>query len=106
MKPVPTRLLKCWESIKVYFLKQGQENCNAVIWEIIGDEEDCLSTELTVPECFLYFVHSYLFVFQIYILVLERNEIDVSELHDILSEAFNQISQRQEESFYGMNVKK
>jgi hypothetical protein len=97
-------LLKCWEAIKAYFLKQGQENCNAVIWEFIGDQEDGLSTELTVSECFLYFVHSHLFVFQKYILVLERNDIDVSELHDILSEAFNQISQRQEESFYGMNV--
>jgi ATP-dependent Zn protease len=43
-------------------------------------------------------------VFQKYILVLERNDIDISELHDILSEAFNQISQRQQVSFYGMNV--
>jgi hypothetical protein len=96
-------LLKCWEAIKVYFLKQGQ-NCNAVIWEFIGDQEDGFSTELTVPERILHFVHSHLFVFQKLILVLERNDIDVSELHDILSEAFNQISQCQEESFCGMNV--
>jgi hypothetical protein len=106
MKPVPTcwvslykaldRLLKCWEAVKVYFLIN--------FLHLIGDQEDGLSTELTVPECILYFVHSHLFVFQKYILVLERNEIDVSELHDILSEAFNQISQRQEECFYGMNV--
>jgi DNA-directed RNA polymerase subunit F len=36
--------------------------------------------------------------------MLERNDINVSELYDILSKAFNKISQRQEDSFYGMNV--
>lgn len=42
------RLLLNWESIKVYFLKYGKVNCHPVIWSFIENQEDGLSTTLTL----------------------------------------------------------
>ncbi|KAM4722874.1 uncharacterized protein WCC33_009052 [Rhinophrynus dorsalis] len=57
------RLLLDWEAIKVYFLQCGEEECHPVIWSFIKDQQDALSTTLTLPECYLFFVHSFMSFF-------------------------------------------
>lgn len=53
------RLIKNWPAIKMYFINQGQEECDHIIWKCIQDV-DGLSDLKTLPELILYFVHSFL----------------------------------------------
>jgi len=59
------RLSKCWTAVKIYFTGEGKEEKNKLIWSFTGDQEDGLLQEgqLSVPECYIHFVHSFIKVF-------------------------------------------
>jgi hypothetical protein len=47
-----------------FFISLGKEICNSTIWKFICSQEDGLSEHLTVPECIMYFLHTFPYVFQ------------------------------------------
>uniref|UniRef100_H3AQJ8 HAT C-terminal dimerisation domain-containing protein n=1 Tax=Latimeria chalumnae TaxID=7897 RepID=H3AQJ8_LATCH len=80
------RLLLNWEAIKVYFLQLGESHCNNPIWRFIGDQQHELSDKLTLPECYIYFVHSIMVIFQKSICIPERDAMNATELYNVISE--------------------
>lgn len=58
------RLLKNWPAITLYFINQGEEECNPMIWSFVKDHENSINDEKSLPELMLYFVHSFLHVFK------------------------------------------
>lgn len=82
--PAVDRLLKCWPAIKTYFLQQ--DNVHQVILEFINDcsNESEKDIYLTLPECYLYFVHNIMNLFHLLIAKLESNTITVIDLHNTL----------------------
>lgn len=80
--PAVDRLLKCWPAIKTYFLQQ--DNVHQVILEFISDRsnesEEDISSYLTLPECYLYFIHNIMNLFHVLIAKLEGNTITVIDL--------------------------
>ena len=57
------KLLACWPAVKLYFVNKGEHMSvpSQVIWDFVKDDADEISddagAELSVPECYLYFVH-------------------------------------------------
>ncbi|KAH9383231.1 hypothetical protein HPB48_024300 [Haemaphysalis longicornis] len=51
-------------SVNSYFRRKGEEECEKIIWIFIGNEEGALSECVTIPECYLHFVHSFLGMFR------------------------------------------
>lgn len=98
------RLIQSWPAIKTYFLEQGEDECDRSIWKFIKDQANGLSVTLTLPECYLYFIHSFLFLFQKNILRLEKNKTDVTELYYIMSNIRDELTSRKNDEFYGFNV--
>ena len=64
--PALDRLILSWPAIKVYFLQLGEEECPKFIWEFMKDQKNELNAEneLSMNECFLYFIHSFMNIFQ------------------------------------------
>lgn len=56
------RLIKCWPSIKTYFISQGKKECETIIWKFIKDQADEISDTSTLPEYFFVF-YSFAFIF-------------------------------------------
>uniref|UniRef100_H3ABY8 DUF4371 domain-containing protein n=1 Tax=Latimeria chalumnae TaxID=7897 RepID=H3ABY8_LATCH len=75
------RLLLNWEAIKVYFLENQTNN---LIWRFIGDQQHELSDKLTLPECYIYFLHSVMAIFQKSICILEKDAMNATELYDVM----------------------
>lgn len=99
------RLLRSWPAVKKYFLDLGEENCDKSIWRFIKNQEhgleDDLSSEILVSETYIYFVHHYMNILNTHIVKLESNELTSTELHGIMSDLKEQISQRQNDQFFG-----
>jgi hypothetical protein len=51
MFPAVYRLLKNWKPICFYFLSQGEEETNPLIWTSIKGQENSNDDQLTLPEC-------------------------------------------------------
>lgn len=98
------RLILNWNAIKVYFLKKGQNNCDGIIWKFIKDQADELSEQLTLSECYLWFVHHILSVFQKSILMLEKKNLDATDVFDIMNGLRNQNLKRKNDEFFGITV--
>lgn len=98
------RLLLNWNAIKTYFLQQGNENCDRVIWKFIGDQEDQLSEHPTFAECYIYFVHHILFTFQSSIKMLETSNLVITDLYDIMSDLRSKLKRRREDLFFGFKT--
>ena len=78
------RLILNWPALKSYFISIGKENCEPAIWRFIDDEDEVtndLSSQLTFPEIYLYFVHHYMNVLTESILILEKKDLTSIELH-------------------------
>uniref|UniRef100_H3AAE9 DUF4371 domain-containing protein n=1 Tax=Latimeria chalumnae TaxID=7897 RepID=H3AAE9_LATCH len=78
-------LLLNWEAIKLYFL-QLESDCDNLIWRFIRDQQHELSDKLTLPECYIYFVHLVMAIFQKSICILERDAMNATELYDVMSD--------------------
>lgn len=98
------RLILNWSAIKIYFLKKGKNNCDRIIWKFIKDQVDGLSKQLTLSECYIWFVHHILSVFQKSILMLEKKNLNATDVFDIMNDLRNQISNRKNDEFFGITV--
>lgn len=102
------RLLHSWPAIKSYFLQQGEENVSKIIWDFLKNQEnemlDDLSPEMTIQECYIYFVHHLMSIFNKYILLLERKKIMCTEIDGIMNKLLNDLTKRKEDKFFGYKV--
>ena len=94
-------MLKVWDPVKKYFIDKGETYCSPSIWRFIKEQKDEISTDVTLPELILYFVHSFLFEFQKRILIIEKAATDVTELHIILTGLRDVLTERKNEKFFG-----
>jgi hypothetical protein len=118
------RLLMSWPAVKCYFLKQGntlflirckrkefnlfylqgEENCDPVIWQFIGQQTDELLddiTECTLPELHIHFTHHYLHLMTQTILVLESNHVTSMEIFDVMENLKASLAERIDKKFFG-----
>ncbi|KAI4466368.1 hat family dimerization domaincontaining protein-related [Holotrichia oblita] len=98
------RLLLNWNAIKAYFLQQGAENCDRIIWKFVGDQEDQLSDQPTFAECYIYFVHHVLFIFQSSIKTLEQSHLVITDVYEIMSGLRDTLKRRKEDLFFGFKT--
>lgn len=85
-------------------MQQGEENCDHIIWKFIGDQAGQLSDHPTFEECYIYFVHHVLFIFQSSIKTLEQSNLVITEVYDIMSDLRNKLKKRREDLFVGFNT--
>lgn len=104
--PAVDRLLKCWPAIKTYFLQQ--DNVHQIILQFINNQRDetteNISSFLSLPECYLYFIHNVMNLFHVLIAKLESNTVTVIELHNILCCFRDSLKSRINEKFFGYKV--
>jgi len=102
------RLLLSWRSIKVYFLKEGEDSCDKIVWKFIGDQEHGLSTEAepTLAECYLYFFHHVLFQFHKTILILEKTDVYACDVYAIVNGLRKRLESRLKEQYFGEKATK
>ena len=104
--PALDRLLLSWPAVKVYFLQLGEEECPKFIWDFIKDQEHELNAEdeLSLNECFLYFIHSFMNIFQESIKKLEDNATQSPEVYNIMFNLKSKMIDRLNDGFYGFRV--
>lgn len=78
------RLILNWNAIKTYFIQYGKNECDKIIWKFIGDQKNVLSEQLTLSECYIWFVHHLLSIFQKHILILEKNNLNAPEVYNVI----------------------
>lgn len=100
------RLLKCWPAIKNYFLQQ--DVVHHVILQFINDQRneptENISSCLTLPECYLYFIHSIMSLFHTLIAKLESSTVTIIDLHSTLCCFRDSLKSRINEKFFGLKV--
>ena len=99
------KLLVCWPAIKLYFVNKGEHECPKVIWDFVKYDRDELSddagAELSVPECYLYFVHHFMHVMHTSILFLESNDVFSTDVHGHMCQLRAKLSDRIQDKFFG-----
>ena len=107
--PAIERLAHHWPALKSYFLSRGESKCHKIIWEFvaprahgIGDDN---ATTKHLPECYIYFLHNLLPVFNRAILKAESNTFTVTEIDGVMRELISQLENRKRDKFYGSEVK-
>lgn len=65
-----------------------------------------LSRKVTLPECFLYFIHHYMNILSEAILILETNSVTSVDLHNVMQCLKDKIENRLKDSFYGAKITK
>jgi hypothetical protein len=100
------RLIEIWPAIKHYFLNQGEDEVAPAIWKFIKDQSSEISSEddLTFPECYIYFVQSYMNMFAESIRILESNSIQATDLYNIMDNLRSKINTRIADEFFGYKV--
>lgn len=62
----------------------GEKNCNRTIWSFIWDQADGLSDHATLAECYIYFVHHVLSIFQTTLKTLQKTNLKATEVFDTM----------------------
>lgn len=108
--PAIERLIAKWPAIKQYFLAQGKDEVDNIVWKFIKCQQnelnDDLNDYLTLPECYLYFVHHLMNILTKSIQCLESEEVMSTDIHEIMINLKHQIQKRLDEEFYGSKVNK
>lgn len=117
MRHVPTRwlstlvekLIKVWPAIKTYFIQKGEDYCHKIIWDFVKSQDnkisDDLNPEISVAECYLYFIHHITYLFQKYILILEQANILCCKLHEVVINIKNYLETRIRDKLFGAKVR-
>lgn len=71
----------------MYFLEQGEDECDPLIWCFIQGQEDEMSSELEpiLPECYIYFVRHILFIFQSALFSIEGDNVISMEVYNVMT---------------------
>lgn len=85
LEPAVARLLKCWRAIKKTLFKKAKET-HKLIWSCIKDHENGLldNEELSIPECYIHFVHSFMQNFTSAIKQFESGTMYITRLYSIV----------------------
>ncbi|XP_033229665.1 uncharacterized protein LOC117181210 [Belonocnema kinseyi] len=107
--PAIGRLLQKWPAIKQYFINQGKEEVDQIIWKFLGDQEneinDDLNAPLTLPECYLYFDHNFVEILTKSIKLLEAKNVMSTDVHETMVQLRDYIQARLNDGYYGSRVK-
>lgn len=105
--PAIDRLLHNWPVIKVYIIQRGEDECPKQIWDFICDQENEVADDnnLTLNECYLYFVHNFMNVFQESIKLLENDRIQSTEVYSIMLRLRESIQTKVADEFFRFKVK-
>jgi len=98
------RLILNWNAIKTYFIKNGKNEYDKIIWKFFGGQKNELSEQLTLSECYIWFVHHVLSIFQKHILILEKNNLNAPEVYDVMLSLRSQILNRKNDNFFRIAV--
>jgi len=92
--------------LKRYFLGLGAEDCDEVVWDFIKDQENGLtaSPELSIPECYLWFIHHVMNLFTKYIKLLEADDFSPFQLYDLMFDLRIDLEKHQSDKFPGTLV--
>jgi hypothetical protein len=106
LEPAIERLIKCWTAVKIYFIGEGEEETNKLIWSFTGDQKDGLleNGELSVPECYIHFVFSFMKVFTDAIKQLESDKTFITQVFSVMDKVRNELSERKNDQFFGYAV--
>jgi hAT family C-terminal dimerisation region len=106
LEPAISRLIKCWKAVKTYFIAEGEKETPKLIWKFVKDQADELlpENELSLPECYLHFVQSFMGIFHLGIKSLEAEGTQVTEVYDIMEQVRSCLKSRIEDGFFGMTV--
>lgn len=108
--PAVDRLLLDWPAVKTYFLEQGKDNVNPLIWMFLSQESAAednlhqLSNVLSLPEIYLYFVHNIMGLITKYINIVQSNHVQITEVYTIFENLRSEIAARKEKQFYGFKI--
>lgn len=104
LNPSIEKILKLWEALFSYF--RSMRDCPAHIKKLlyIKDEVYEDTPENSIPEIYLLFLNGYLKIFEDAVLLLEGNNISITELYNIFSGLLDKINQRLEQGFFGYVV--
>jgi hypothetical protein len=58
--PAVDRVLKNWKPVHSYSLSQGEEETNPLIWTSMKGQDNCNDDKLTLHDCYIYFLHTYM----------------------------------------------
>jgi hypothetical protein len=101
-------VLSSWPPIKLYFIQQGEEQINKVIWSFVQHQEGELQGDtkvrLSSPEYYLYFVHYFMSIMTLSVLMSERNTVMSSEIQDIMYILKDKLESRLRDNFFGIKV--
>jgi hypothetical protein len=102
------RVLSSWPAIKLYFIQQGEQETNKVIWSFVQDQDgelqDDSKVRLSLPECYQNFVHHFTNITTQSVLILDRNRVKSSEIHDITYKLKDKLESRLRDNFFGSKV--
>lgn len=100
------KLIKNWAPLKSYFLSRGEDGCERImrqfignqVRQFIGDQADRLPDTVMLPECYFHFVHSILAVHSA-ILTLEKSNLEPTELY-VVTNLKRQLKNRTQDMFF------
>lgn len=106
LEPAIARLVECWKAVKTYFIAEGEEETNKLIWKFVKDQADSLIDDgvLSLPECYIHFVLSFMKIFTTAIEKLESGTTYITQVYDILDGIRNELSNRISDQFFGCMV--
>ena len=102
--PAVDRLLRNWKAIRCYFLSHGEEETNPLVWKFVahnGDAHSSSADELSLPECYLHFVHNYMSAVSVSIKQLESRSVHCTDVFEIMEQMRLSLETRLSDRFYG-----
>lgn len=106
LEPAIARLVECWKGVKTYFIAEGEEETNKLIWKFVKDQADGLLDDdvLSLPECYIHFVLNFMKIFTKAIEKLESGNTYITQVYDILDGVRNELTTRISDQFFGFLV--
>ncbi|EEZ97442.1 hypothetical protein TcasGA2_TC011273 [Tribolium castaneum] len=104
--PAICRITEKWPALKSYFLSQGEDNCDKLIWKFVIDDaaSDPSENNVSIPEKYLYFVHHISGLFHNVVLALENKTCASPELYEIIENLIVNLKQKRQDNFYKANA--
>lgn len=108
--PAIERIIKKWPGLKQYFINEGEDEVDKTIWSFVKDQEnelnDDLNENLTLPECYLYFVHHFMHHMTKSIKNLEKGTVMSTHIHSVMTDLRDGLQTRMDDKYFGSKVNK
>ncbi|XP_060093704.1 uncharacterized protein LOC132571066 [Heteronotia binoei] len=94
--PVVEQVVQNWSALRDYFLSEGKQECDQIMWEAFSMGQD-----VSLPLCSAYFLQNLMGVFRRAADQLERDDVSCTEVHGVLTGLRLKLRKRSEDRFYG-----